>query len=558
MMKLRKLFPAVLMAIMLAVHSAGAENMIQINGDQSPKSAEELLQMVEEATDDYYRDQEVAEELRGEISCVEMDDGSGGKLTVYTLEHGGNAMRFLMEQKGEPDENGRYPLYITLHGGGGAPAEDNDAQWYMMFGYYSAAVQNGIYIACRGITDTWDLHFRPESYPLYDRLIQAMIHLYGADPNRVYLLGFSAGGDGVYQITPRMADRFAAANMSSGHPNGVSLRNLMNCPFSIQVGVRDYYSESALRCIRGAEFDQVLNDYRDQMGGGYEHQVLVRVPAGHNYDDITDISLLEEEYEDYLDWFGAEVLASPAAYADPDIVRPMLNRFLEAFQLAASDPALPEDDTDIEEEARQAARESVLAELGYEDPEAIEQMTAFLLQQYAEEAGGANVMELSYFPEGVVQEFDDLIREILLEEFQLDIVKVNGSAVHYVSRFTRDPAPPVVVWDLAARASSRDITSFYWLRADPSVDEGEIQVMAGGENTIAVIPKDVNGDFSILIHPALIDISRPVHFITEAGEVDVAVNPSEETLRKSMRETGDPCLAWVAEIPYSTLLSALQ
>jgi len=40
--------------------------------------------------------------------------------------------------------------------------------------------------------------------------------------------------------------------------------------------------------------------------------------------------------------------------------------------------------------------------------------------------------------------------------------------------------------------------------------------------------------------------------------VDVAVNPSEETLRKSMRETGDPCLAWVAEIPYSTLLSALQ
>jgi len=115
MMKLRKLFPAVLMAIVLAVHSAGAENMIQINGDQSPKSAEELLQMVEEATDDYYRDQEVAEELRGEISCVEMDDGSGGKLTVYTLEHGGNAMRFLMKQKGEPDENGRYPLYITLH-----------------------------------------------------------------------------------------------------------------------------------------------------------------------------------------------------------------------------------------------------------------------------------------------------------------------------------------------------------------------------------------------------------------------------------------------------------
>lgn len=38
----------------------------------------------------------------------------------------------------------------------------------------------------------------------------------------------------------------------------------------------------------------------------------------------------------------------------------------------------------------------------------------------------------------------------------------------------------------------------------------------------------------------------------------LAVNPSEETLRKSIRETGDPSLAWIAEIPYSTLVSALQ
>ena len=31
------------------------------------------------------------------------------------------------------------------------------------------------------------------------------------------------------------------------------------------------------------------------------------------------------------------------------------------------------------------------------------------------------------------------------------------------------------------------------------------------------------------------------------------VNPSEEILRESIRETGDPSLAWVAEIPYSLL-----
>lgn len=556
MMKIGKLILAVIMAVMLAVHSAGAENMIQINGDQPPESAEKILQMVEETADDYYWDQAVAEEFREEISREETVDAFGWTFTVYTLKHGGNAMRFLMEQKGEPDENGRYPLYITLHGGGESTAEDNDAQWYGMFGYYSGAVENGIYIACRGITDTWNLHFRPESYPLYDRLIQAMIHLCHADPNRVYLLGFSAGGDGVYQITPRMADRFAAANMSSGHPNGVSLRNLMNCPFSIQVGVRDYYSESAMRCIRGAELDQVLNDYHDLLGIGYEHQVLVRVPAGHNYNDYTDFSLSEGVNEDDMDRNGAEVLASPAAYANPDIVRPMLNRFLEAYQLDVANSDLLRDD--VEEAVRQTARETVLDQLGYEDPEAVRQLTDTLMQQNEAQADGPSIAVLSYFSEDVIPEFDDRIREILTEEFHLDTIRVNGSAVHYVSRFTRNPAPPVVVWDLTARAPSRDVTSFYWLRADPSVDKGEIQVVARDENTIVVSPKNVNGDFSVLIHPALIDVSRPVHFITPEGEVDAAVNPSEEILRKSMRETGDPCLAWVAEIPYSTLVSALQ
>jgi len=556
MRKIGKFLLAVMMAAVLAMHSAGAEDMIRINEDLAPMSAEEIRQMVEEATADYYQDPAVEEELSRELSWKKIDNGFGGTMDVYTLEHGGSAMRFLMEQKGEPDENGLYPLYITLHGGGDWTPEDNDGQWFGMFQYYKEAVQNGIYVACRGITDTWDLHFRPESYPLYDRLIQAMISLYRADPNRVYLLGFSAGGDGVYQITPRMADRFAAANMSSGHPNGISLRNLLNCPFSIQVGVRDYYSESAMRCIRGAEFDQVLNDYHDQMGSGYEHQVLVRVPAGHNFDDYTDFSLAGEEYADYMDVIGADVLASPAAYADPEIEEPMLNRFLEAYQHVRLDPDILGED--LTETVREAAREAVVDQLGYEDPQAIEEMVEFLLQQDGALTGGPSIMEMSYFSEGAVAEFDDAIREILMDEFGLGITKVNGSAVHYVSQFTRNPAPPVVVWDLATRAPSREITSFYWLKADPSADQGEIRVMASDENTIVVTPEDVNGDFAILIHPALIDASRPVHFITPDGEVDVQVNPSEEILRESMLETGDPELAWIAEVPYSTLEEALQ
>ena len=323
----RRVFGGLLAVFMMlaAMTPAGAETALRINGELEPKTREETLKMAEDAADAYFRDEEAAAELEKEIrkDVISVNDDETQEMTeqtVYTLTHGGVSMRFMMEIRGEPEEGG-YPLYLALHGGGGAPPEDNDEQWGIMYDYYRWDMKSGIYVAIRGITDTWDLQFRPESYPMYDRLIRAMIRLYGADPNRVYLLGFSAGGDGVYQIAPRMADRFAAANRSSGHPNGVSLRNLANLPFSIQAGVHDYYTEDALRCVRAAEFEKTLNDYREALGGGYEHQVLIRVPDGHGFDD----SAYENE---------AEVLADPTAYADPAVVTPMLERFLEAYKAA--------------------------------------------------------------------------------------------------------------------------------------------------------------------------------------------------------------------------------
>ena len=65
------------MAILLAVHSAGAEAALKINGDQPAKTAEEILQMVEEAAEDYIRDQGIEDELRGEIIREEKDDPFG-------------------------------------------------------------------------------------------------------------------------------------------------------------------------------------------------------------------------------------------------------------------------------------------------------------------------------------------------------------------------------------------------------------------------------------------------------------------------------------------------
>ena len=182
---------------------------------------------------------------------------------------------------GEKPPSG-YPLYICLHGGGGTAEWINDCQWCDMQAYYCGSVSVGVYVAPRGITNTWNLHFVRDSYELYDRLIVYMILCYGVDPNRVYLLGFSAGGDGVYQIVPRMADRWAAASMSSGHPNGVRVQNLYHVPFLIQVGELD---KAYNRCRVGAEYGVKLSELQQKYPDGFAHECWIHKDKGHNYKD---------------------------------------------------------------------------------------------------------------------------------------------------------------------------------------------------------------------------------------------------------------------------------
>ena len=155
------------------------------------------------------------------------------------MKYGEVTMRYGLSVIGEPGENG-YPLYVAMHGGGfGETPDMNNRQWGHMAVYYKDSVKSGVYVNPRGVRDTWDTHGNPESFPLYDRLVENMIVFYNVDPNKVYFLGFSAGGDGVYIVSPRMADRLAATHMSAGHHNGTSVWNLRNTPIQLQVGIND-------------------------------------------------------------------------------------------------------------------------------------------------------------------------------------------------------------------------------------------------------------------------------------------------------------------------------
>ena len=147
-------------------------------------------------------------------------------------------------------------LYISLHGGGGAPAQLNDGQWRNQQVLYRP--QNAVYLCPRAPFNTWDLHFKPELDEFYHRIIMMAVSHLHVNPNKVYVMGYSAGGDGVWRLGPRMADTWAAASMMAGHPGDVSLVSLRNTPFMIWCGANDAaYNRNAECAERIAQMDSL-------------------------------------------------------------------------------------------------------------------------------------------------------------------------------------------------------------------------------------------------------------------------------------------------------------
>ncbi len=198
-----------------------------------------------------------------------------GEWASRTIRLDGVTMRFEAREIGAAPESGR-PLFISMHGGGGAPSEVNDQQWRNQVTLYSPP--NSLYIAPRAPGNTWDLWHQGHVDGLLDRLIEDAVVFGNADPERVYLMGYSAGGDGVYQVGPRMADRFAAAAMMAGHPNESQPLGLRNLPFTIHMGAEDTAYD---RHTAAKAWGEQLGALRRADPGGYEHAVTLHEGKGH-------------------------------------------------------------------------------------------------------------------------------------------------------------------------------------------------------------------------------------------------------------------------------------
>ena len=192
-----------------------------------------------------------------------------------TIRADGQAMRCSFRVFGKAPPSG-HSLWISLHGGGGAPAKVNDSQWENQKRLYT--LEEGVYCSPRSPYDTWDLWHKGAIDALLERLILVSRLAYGIDLDRVYLMGYSAGGDGVYQVAPRLADRFAAAAMMAGHPNETRPDGLRNLPFALQVGELDKaYNRSAIAKSWGETLDKLHKDDP----GGYRHLVKIHEGKGH-------------------------------------------------------------------------------------------------------------------------------------------------------------------------------------------------------------------------------------------------------------------------------------
>jgi len=197
------------------------------------------------------------------------------EMSAKSISLDGNKLRYLQKVFGSAPREGRS-LWISLHGGGSAPASVNDQQWRNQIELYQPA--EGYYVAPRAPTDSWNMWFKPHITPLFDRLIENYVVKYRVNPNKVYVLGYSAGGDGVYQIGPRMADRWAAASMMAGHPNDAQPVNLRNIGFGLFMGAND---SSYNRNGMAEKWKGLLSNLRKADPGGYQHRVRIYPGLGH-------------------------------------------------------------------------------------------------------------------------------------------------------------------------------------------------------------------------------------------------------------------------------------
>ena len=188
---------------------------------------------------------------------------------------------YTVKTVGKRPKNG-WPMFIAMHGGGGAPQELNDSQWRHMQIYYKdqPGVEGYVYVALRAPNNTWNGFYDDYVCPLIMNLIEQFTLFGDVDPDRVHIMGYSHGGYGAFYLGPKMPDRFASIHASAAARSDgtISARSLRNTPFSFMIGERDTAYGRKDRCEK---FNAEIEELKKANPGFYPVRFEYKPGFGH-------------------------------------------------------------------------------------------------------------------------------------------------------------------------------------------------------------------------------------------------------------------------------------
>lgn len=194
-----------------------------------------------------------ASELKAQLTAHKPE--AEAEWATQQIKYKEYTLKFTTKIFGDKPADGRS-LYISLHGGGGTTAKANDQQWENQKKLYN--LKEGVYFVPRSPKDAWNMWHDYPMDELISKVVKDAIIMEDVNPDKIYVMGYSAGGDGVFQLGPRLADYWAAASMMAGHPGDAQIMNLMNLPYNLFVGGKDAaYKRNELVAEWGKRLDSL-------------------------------------------------------------------------------------------------------------------------------------------------------------------------------------------------------------------------------------------------------------------------------------------------------------
>ncbi len=147
--------------------------------------------------------------------------------------------KFITKTFGNSNVQEGRSLVISMHGGIFSNDAGNDQQWENQKSLYNNFPNNYVLIVPRVPLNIWNGWHIWQTEKAFDVIISLAIEKYNLNRNKIILVGFSAGGDGVYELSPRMGDVISASGMFAGTNNFSNPFNLHRVTWAGRIGERD-------------------------------------------------------------------------------------------------------------------------------------------------------------------------------------------------------------------------------------------------------------------------------------------------------------------------------